>query len=103
MLSRRNLLRGAVAAAALAAVELRPRIAVAAQIKNIHFGLSAWSNKVFGPGARCSNAGNAYQCITGGSSTAAPTGTGSSINNGGAAVFKWLSAIDFTTPQAWIN
>lgn len=67
------------------------------QIVNVHIGLAAWSSSTYVLGDRRSNAGNAYQCITAGSSTAAPTGTGSSINNGGAAVWKWLSAIDLTS------
>ncbi len=70
---------------------------------NIHVGLAAWSNHSFAFGERCSNAGNAYQCITAGLniSTAAPTGTSADVNNGGVAHFKWLSAIDYTTLQAW--
>ena len=68
---------------------------------NVQPNLSAWTNHSFVLGERCSNASNAYQCTTPGSSTAAPTGTGSSINNGGVAVFKWLSAIDYTSMSAW--
>lgn len=45
--------------------------------------------------------GNAYQCITSGTSTSAPTGAGSAINNGGTAVWKWLSAVDFTSLASW--
>jgi hypothetical protein len=74
-----------------------------ALISNIHFGLNAWASGSFALGQRCSNAGNAYQCTTAGSSTVAPTGTGAGINNGGAAVFKYLSSIDYTTLQAWAN
>lgn len=74
-----------------------------ALVQNLHFGLTAWSARTFTAGQRCSNGGNAYQCTTGGASTVAPTGTGSAISGGGAVVFKWLSAIDFTTPQAWAN
>jgi hypothetical protein len=70
---------------------------------NIHPNLSAWANGTFALGNRVSNAGNAYQCITAGSSTGAPTGTGGNINNGGAAHWKWLSAVDFTSLQAWWN
>lgn len=54
-------------------------------------------------GARRSNVGNAYQVTTGGTSTSPPTGTGTGINNGGAAVWKYLSAVDFTTLQAHAN
>jgi hypothetical protein len=70
---------------------------------NIHVGLVAWSNHTFVAGERCSNASNAYQCTTPGTSTSAPTGTGPDVDNGGAAHFKWLSAIDFTTLQAWAD
>lgn len=64
------------------------------QIVNVHIGLAAWSSATYVLGDRRSNGSNAYQCITAGASTAAPTGTGSSINNGGAAVWKYLSSID---------
>jgi trimeric autotransporter adhesin len=67
---------------------------------NVHVGLAAWSNHTFTVGEDCSNAGNAYRCITAGTSTAAPTGTGANIAPGGVAHFKWLSAIDYTSLQA---
>jgi len=73
---------------------------------NIHTGLAAWSNHSFALNEACSNAGNAYRCTTAGSSTAAPTGTGTGINNGGVAVFKWLStygASDYSTIDAWVT
>jgi hypothetical protein len=73
---------------------------------NIHTGIVAWTNHSFALNEACSNASNAYRCITAGSSTAAPTGTGSSINNGGAAVFKWLSTLgasDYSTIDAWVT
>lgn len=47
--------------------------------------------------------GNAYQCTIAGPSTGAPTGTGSAINNGGAATFKFLSSIDYTSLQSWAS
>lgn len=65
--------------------------------------LAAWAPGNFTAGQRCSSAGNAYQCVSPGTSTSAPTGTGSSINNGGQAVFTFLSSIDFTTVQAFFN
>ena len=68
---------------------------------NIHVGLAAWTNHTFTLGEDCSNAGNAYRCITAGTSTAAPTGTSADVDNGGVAHFKWLSAIDFTSYNAW--
>jgi hypothetical protein len=71
---------------------------------NIHFGLTAWASGTFALGQRCSSGGNAYQCLVAGSSTSAPTGTGAQpVNNGGVAWFIWLSAIDYTTVQAWWN
>lgn len=71
---------------------------------NIHVGLAAWTNHTFTTGERCSNTGSiAYQCTSGGTSTSAPTGTGTGINNGGTAVFKSLSTVDYTTIQAWAN
>ena len=72
-----------------------------ATIKNIHIGLSAWSNQTYSVGNRVSNSSNAYQCIVAGTSTAAPTGTGSSIAPGGTSRWKWLSAIDYTSLSAW--
>lgn len=69
---------------------------------NLHYGLAAWSNHTFTLAERCSNGGEAYHCTTAGSSTAAPTGTGTGINNGGAAVFKWLSHIDYSDPMTMI-
>jgi hypothetical protein len=70
---------------------------------NVHTGLTAWSNHTFAAAERCSTGGNAYQAINGGTSTSAPTGTAASVNNGGVCNFKWLSAIDYTTIQAWSN
>lgn len=74
-----------------------------ALVSNLHFGLTAWSASTFAVGQRCSSGGNAYQCTTGGASSAAPTGTGSAVSGGGSVVFKWLSAVDYTTLQAWAN
>jgi hypothetical protein len=68
---------------------------------NIHVGLAGWSNATYTVGQRRSNGGNAYQVTTEGTSTSPPTGTGTGINNGGIAVWKWLSAVDYTTIQAW--
>jgi hypothetical protein len=72
-------------------------------VSNIHPNLSAWSNTTYTVGQRRSNNGQAYQCTTAGTSTAAPTGTGTGISNGGTSVWKWLSAIDYTTVQSWAN
>ncbi len=76
-------------------------LGVATKTFNVHEALAAWTNHTFSLGERCSNAGNAYQCITGGTSTVAPTGTSADSAPGGTVHFKWLSAIDYTTPQAW--
>ena len=75
------------------------------RIYNVQPNLAVWAAGNFSVGQRCSDVGgaNAYQCITGGNSTAAPSGQGSSINNGGGAVFKWLSLIDFTSLPACIS
>lgn len=70
-------------------------------VSNLHVGLAGWSNTTYTVGQRRSNAGNAYQVTTGGTSTSPPTGTGTGINNGGTSVWTWLSAIDYTTVQAW--
>lgn len=69
---------------------------------NIQTNLNGWSPLTYVVGNRITSGGNAYQCTFAGSSTSAPTGTGSAINNGGVAVFKWLSAADFTTLPAAI-
>ncbi len=74
-----------------------------ALISNIHYNLAAWSAGLFNTGQRCASSGNAYQCVVAGSSSVAPSGTGTSINNGGTAVFKWLSPVDFTDLQTWAN
>jgi hypothetical protein len=101
ILSRRGFLRGFVATTALAAVLKPTDLWAAFTTFNIHPNLTAWANSTFTAGQRCSTGGNAYQAINGGTSTAAPTGTTSSVNNGGVCNFKWLSAIDFTSIQAW--
>jgi hypothetical protein len=62
---------------------------------NIYVGLAAWTNHTFVLGERCSNAGNAYQCITAGTSTAAPTGTSSNVvTSKAAAVVGTLELAD---------
>lgn len=70
---------------------------------NIHVGLAGWSNTTYSVGQRRSNAGNAYQVTTAGTSTAPPTGTGTGITPGGTSVWKYLSSVDYTTLQAWAN
>jgi predicted phage baseplate assembly protein len=62
---------------------------------NVYQGLSGWTNKTYSAGDRVSNVGNAYQCITGGTSTIAPAGTGSDIAPGGVAHWKYLSAVNY--------
>lgn len=72
---------------------------------NIHIGLSAWAaNHVYTLGQRVSNGGNAYQITTAGTSAASggPTGTGGTISDG-SAVWKYLSAIDYTSLGSWTS
>jgi hypothetical protein len=45
--------------------------------------------------------GTAYRCIVPGVSTSAPTGTGTDVNDGGATIFSWSSAIDYTSLDAF--
>jgi hypothetical protein len=66
---------------------------------NIHVGLTGWVGPFsYVVGNRVVNAGNAYQCITAGTSAsgAGPTTTSANITDG-TAHWKWLSAVDFTT------
>jgi hypothetical protein len=66
---------------------------------NIHVGLTGWVGPFsYVVGNRVVNSGNAYQCITAGTSAsgAGPTTTGSNIVDG-TVRWKWLSAVDFTS------
>lgn len=45
--------------------------------------------------------GNVYQCVTAGTSTSAPTGNGTAINNGGTAYFNFLSTYDYASLADW--
>jgi hypothetical protein len=70
---------------------------------NLHIGLAAWqaSHVYTIMGTRINHSGVAYQLITTGtSSTSGPTGTGSSITDG-TCIWKWLSAIDYSTIPSW--
>ena len=74
-------------------------------VSNVHIGLSAWAaNQAVTQGARCSNGGNAYQCISSGTTAASggPTGTGLIITDG-TATWTWLSAINYTSMSAWTS
>jgi endoglucanase/chitinase len=65
---------------------------------NIHNGLPAWlPASVTALGARCSNAGVAYQCVAPGTTAAngGPQGTSGNILDG-TARWKFLSNVDFT-------
>lgn len=77
-----------------------------ATISNIHYNLVAWqANHVYSViGVRVSNAGNAYQVIRAGTSAASggPTTTAASIPDN-TVTWKFLSIIDFTTTQNWLN
>lgn len=70
---------------------------------NIHIGLAGWSNATYAVGDRTFNAGNAYVCITPGTSTAPPTGTGTNIAPGGTSKWNYLSSVDYTDFQSWAN
>ncbi len=74
-----------------------------ALVSNVHYNLSPWASGTFTLNQRTTNAGNVYQATTAGSSTGAPTGTGTGINNGGAAVFAFVSTYDYPSLQAWAN
>jgi hypothetical protein len=60
--------------------------------------IAAWSSTTYTAGQRVVSGGKVYLVITGGSSTSAPTGTGSGINNGGSAVFNYVSSGAVFTP-----
>ena len=70
-----------------------------ATIVHLH-NAPAWSAATFTDGQRITNTSKAYQVVNPGTSTAAPTGTGTSINNGGIAAFKYLSGVSFTSTTA---
>lgn len=70
---------------------------------NIHYNLAAWigSHVYTSVGTRVNHSNVAYQLTTSGTSgTGGPTGTGSSISDG-TCVWKWLSAVDYTSVAAW--
>ena len=72
---------------------------------NIHVGLTAWATgQSYSLGTRVSNSSKAYQCVQGGTSGSAPgpTTTGSGITDG-SCKWNYLSAIDYTTIQAWAD
>lgn len=75
---------------------------VTATVVNIH-NAPAWSAATFTAGQRVTNASKAYQVVNPGTSTSAPTGTGTSINNGGVAAFNFLSGVDFTSINGWAS
>lgn len=100
-ISRRGVIVGAAALAA-AAVESIPKPARAVPLRANIRNATAWANGTFSLGQRCTNAGKAYQCTNAGTSTSAPTGTGTSINNGGVAVFAYSSRVDFVDINSWV-
>lgn len=70
---------------------------------NIHIGLASWiATHVYTTlGTRVNHSNVAYQLTTTGTSGATgPTGTGSSISDG-TCVWKWLSAIDYSSLSGW--
>lgn len=70
-------------------------------VYNVYNSQPSWASQTYALGAVVATGGNAYKCIVPGSSTSAPTGTFGNINNGGVAVWQWLSAIDFTSLSAF--
>ena len=68
---------------------------------NVHYNLSAWATTTYSVGNRVSQSGAAYQCLKGGTASSAPSGTGSYIQPGDGLIWKWLSAIDYTSLQSW--
>lgn len=84
-----------------------PTVVVAQGILADYYILPAWQNHTFISGEQCQSGGLAYECITAGTSTAAPTGTGSDIAPGGGAHFKYIGVVplwsgQFATNNAWI-
>lgn len=74
-------------------------------VSNIHPSLTAWAGSTaYAVGQRRSNGGNAYQVIVAGTSASSggPTTSGLIVVDG-TVTWTWLSAIDFTGPQAWLN
>lgn len=76
-----------------------------AVISNIHYNLSAWlGSHVYVTGNRVTNGGNAYECVTSGTSglsgTGGPTGGASNITDN-TVIWKFLSKVDFTSLQSW--
>lgn len=70
---------------------------------NVYYGLAAWASGSISTGALVSAGGNAYVCASGGTTTAAPTGTGTNINNGGTATFNYISSVDYTDMQSAVD
>lgn len=66
------------------------------QTNNLFIGIGGWASGTYAVGDMRSSAGNGYQCIRPGTSTGAPTGNGTLINNGGTAYWTFCAAIDFT-------
>lgn len=77
-------------------------VGTAGLIQNIHIGLTGWVGLfAYAVGNRVVNSGNAYQCITAGTSAsgAGPTTTASNITDG-TVHWKWLSAVNFSSLSA---
>mgnify|MGYP005813303817 CR=1 FL=1 len=74
-----------------------------ATISNIHYNLTAWSSgQVVTVGKRVSSSNNAYQALNSGTTGAvAPTGT-STVSDGNIT-WQYLSHIDYTSIQSWVN
>jgi hypothetical protein len=83
---------------AFALARAAPQAPIVSNIRNA----LPWAAGTFRTGQRCTNAEQAYECIIPGMSTGAPIGRAGTINNGGAAVFKWSSVVDFSSLAAWV-
>lgn len=72
---------------------------------NIFVGITAWAPSTgYSVGNRRSNGGNGYQCIKAGTSASSggPTGTGTSITDGGA-IWSYLASVDYVTVASWAS
>ena len=70
---------------------------------NVHYNLSPWASGTFTSGQRfytgSEGNGSVYKCVSAGTSTTAPTGSGGSA--GGTALFLRLSSYDYASLSNW--
>jgi len=62
-------------------------------------GSPAWSSRSYARAEYVTNAGNVYYCHTAGTSTAAPTGTGTGLTPGGTAVWDFVRTHSAPNPS----